>query len=232
MQAVRRSERFMHAPKHPMTKVSALRQGRPRASRFLRRVRMGAGLALAVTACRPEPSRSSGSQNVRSGKAPSVEQQSASSADDGQWVMPAKNYASTRFSALDEINGANVKQLHVVETFSTGVLRGHEAAPLVVGDRMYVITPFPNIVYALDLARPGLGLVWRYDPRPELAAQGVACCDVVNRGLVYDQGRLFFATLDDHVVALDAASGKRRLYRRCLCLPEFDTSAQGSWNCW
>lgn len=169
---------------------------------------MGAGLALVVTACRPEPSRSSGSQNVRSGKAPSVEQQSASSADDGQWVMPAKNYASTRFSALDEINGANVKQLHVVETFSTGVLRGHEAAPLVVGDRMYVITPFPNIVYALDLARPGLGLVWRYDPRPELAAQGVACCDVVNRGLVYDQGRLFFATLDDHVVALDAASGK------------------------
>lgn len=128
--------------------------------------------------------------------------------DDGQWVRPAKEFNSTRFSSLSEITSANVNRLRVVGTFSTGVVRGHEAAPIVVGDRMYVIAPFPNIVYALDLRRPGLPLVWQFNPKPELAAQGVACCDVVNRGLVYDQGRLFFATLDDHVMAVDAETGK------------------------
>src|SRR3954471_4723141 len=65
--------------------------------------------------------------------------------DDGQWVMPAKNYASTRFSGLNEINTSNAKQLGVAWTFSTGTTAGNEAAPLVVGTTMYVVTPFPNI---------------------------------------------------------------------------------------
>jgi PQQ-dependent dehydrogenase (methanol/ethanol family) len=129
-------------------------------------------------------------------------------ADDGQWIRPAKDFASTRFSALTEINTSNVKNLKSVGTFSTGVLRGHESAPLVVGTTMYIITPFPHYVYALDLTKPGLPAKWSYNPKPELAAQGVACCDVVNRGLVYDNGRLFFNTLDDHTIALDAATGR------------------------
>ena len=119
----------------------------------------------------------------------------------------AKDYASTRFSGLTEINTANIRSLRAIATFSTGVLRGHEAAPIVVGATMYIITPFPNYVYALDLAKPGLPIKWTFHSRPELAAQGVACCDVVNRGVVFDDGKLFFNTLDNHTIALDAGTG-------------------------
>jgi glucose dehydrogenase len=73
------------------------------------------------------------------------------SPDDGQWTMPAKNYESTRFSGLDLINTTNVTGLKVAWTFDTGVNRGQEAAPLIVSNTMYVVTPFPNLVYALDL---------------------------------------------------------------------------------
>lgn len=128
--------------------------------------------------------------------------------DDGQWTMPAKNYASTRFSELSEINEGNVKNLQVAFTFSTGVNKGQEAAPLVVGNNMYVVTPFPNIVYALDLSKPGAPMKWKYEPNPEPAAQGVACCDVVNRGAAFANGRIFFNTLDGHTIALDAYTGK------------------------
>src|ERR671921_106476 len=81
--------------------------------------------------------------------------QSANEPEDGQWLMPAKNYASTRYSGLEEINAENVKNMKVAWTFSTGVNRGQEAAPLVVGTTMYVVTPYPNILYALDLNKPG-----------------------------------------------------------------------------
>jgi PQQ-dependent dehydrogenase (methanol/ethanol family) len=129
-------------------------------------------------------------------------------ADDGQWTMPARNYASTRFSGLNEINTGNVSGLKLAWTFSTGVLKGHEAAPLVVGDTMYVVTPYPNVLYALDLAHPGAPVRWVYKPKPAAAAQGVACCDVVNRGAAYSGSRIFFNTLDDHTIAVDAASGR------------------------
>ena len=71
--------------------------------------------------------------------------------DPKQWVMQQGDDANTRFSKLNQINAANVRKLQVAWTFSTGVLRGHEGGPLVVGDTMYVHTPFPNTVYALDL---------------------------------------------------------------------------------
>jgi lanthanide-dependent methanol dehydrogenase len=128
--------------------------------------------------------------------------------DDGQWVMPSKNYASTRYSELAEINAGNVARLQVAFTFSTGVNRGHEAPPLIVGATMYVLTPYPNVLYALDLAQSGAPIKWRYEPKPEAAAQGVACCDVVNRGPVFSHGRIFVNTLDGNVVAVDAESGK------------------------
>ncbi|MER8753754.1 methanol/ethanol family PQQ-dependent dehydrogenase [Mesorhizobium sp. M1050] len=122
--------------------------------------------------------------------------------------MPAKNYASTRYSDLAEISESNVKNLQVAFTFSTGVNKGQEAAPLVVGNTMYIVTPFPNIVYALDLSKPSAPMKWKYEPNPEPAAQGVACCDVVNRGAAFAHGRIFFNTLDGHTIALDAGSGK------------------------
>src|SRR5208282_990459 len=104
---------------------------------------------------------------------------SAAPFDDGQWTMPAKNYAATRYSALDEINGANVSNLQVAFAFSTGVDHGQEAAPIVANNTMFIVTPYPNIVFALDLTKPGAPIKWSYQPHPAAAAQGVACCDVV-----------------------------------------------------
>lgn len=132
----------------------------------------------------------------------------AVSRDDADWPIPAKNTAGTRYSELSEINTQNVKQLQVSFTFSTGVNKGHEGPPLVVGGLMFIVSPYPNIVYALDLTRPGAPLKWQYNPEPDASAQGVACCDVVNRGPTYSDGRLFFTTLDAHVVALDAGTGR------------------------
>ena len=127
--------------------------------------------------------------------------------EDGQWPMAAKNFASTRFSGLDQINLSNAANLHVAWTFSTGINRGQEAAPIVVGDTMYVVTPFPNILYALDLKNNG-ATKWKYEPKPESASQGVACCDVVNRGAVFSNGKVFINTLDGHTCAVDAATGQ------------------------
>jgi lanthanide-dependent methanol dehydrogenase len=132
---------------------------------------------------------------------------SASPSDDGQWLMPAKNFASTRFSTLAQINRANVNRLQVAFTFSTGLAKGHEAAPLVVRGTMYIVGPYPNNLYALDLANNG-ALKWVFKPKPVPASQGVACCDVVNRGAAYADGRIFFNTLDGQTLAVDATSGK------------------------
>jgi PQQ-dependent dehydrogenase (methanol/ethanol family) len=124
----------------------------------------------------------------------------------GEWTIPARDYGSTRFSPLDQITAANAKDLRLAWSFSTGVLRGHEAAPIVAGGTMFVVTPYPNYLYALDIATGALK--WKYDPGAARASQGVACCDVVNRGAAYADGRVFFNTLDVHTVAVDAKSGK------------------------
>ena len=129
-------------------------------------------------------------------------------ADDGQWSMPAKDYASTRFSSLSEITPANVGRLQVAFSFSTGVNKGHEAAPIVVGNTMYIVTPYPNDLYALDLTKPGAPVKWKYSPKPAPSSQGVACCDVVNRGAVFWDGKVIINTLDGYTVAVNAADGK------------------------
>jgi lanthanide-dependent methanol dehydrogenase len=127
-------------------------------------------------------------------------------ADDGQWIMPAKDYASLRYSQLTQITAANASQLRPMWSYSTGVLRGHEAAPLVVNNTMYIVAPFPNELHAIDLAKGAAK--WVYRPWPEAAAQGVACCDVVNRGAAYAAGKVVYNTLDNNVIAVDAVSGK------------------------
>jgi lanthanide-dependent methanol dehydrogenase len=130
--------------------------------------------------------------------------------DTGDWTRPAKDYASTRFSALDQITTDTVKQLGVRFTFSTGTTNGHEAAPLVVNNTMYIVTPWPNVLYALDLTRPGAPVKFKYEPKPLSAAKGVACCDLVNRGAVYADGAVFFNTLDNRTLAVDAHTGALR----------------------
>jgi lanthanide-dependent methanol dehydrogenase len=129
------------------------------------------------------------------------------SQDAKQWVMPSGNYANTRHSALKQITAANVGKLQVAWTFSTGVLRGHEGAPLVVGDVMYVHTPFPNNVFALDLNDDGK-ILWKYEPKQDPNVIPVMCCDTVNRGLSYADGKIFLHQADTTLVALDAKTGK------------------------
>ena len=122
------------------------------------------------------------------------------------WAQPAGSYSNQRYSTLKEITAANVHELRPVWSFSTGVLRGHEGAPLVVDGTMYVHTPFPNIVYALDLDHAGR-ILWKYEPRQDAAVASVMCCDTVSRGLTYADGKLFLAQADATLVALDAKTG-------------------------
>ena len=130
------------------------------------------------------------------------------SQDPKQWVMPARDYASTRFSPLDQISESNVAKLQVAWMFSVGTQRGQEAAPLIIGDTLYIISSFPNKVFALDSVSGDLK--WTYIPNQDRAAQGVACCDVLTRGIAYDNGKIFLVTLDNHVVALDAKTGQEQ----------------------
>jgi lanthanide-dependent methanol dehydrogenase len=129
------------------------------------------------------------------------------SKDPNQWVMPAGDYANTRYSALDQINVDNVKNLRPVWTFSTGVLRGHEGGPLVIGDVMYISTPFPNNVFALDLNNNGR-ILWKYEPTQDPTVIPVMCCDTVNRGVAYADGKIFLHQADTTLVALDAKTGQ------------------------
>ncbi|HEU5232834.1 MAG TPA: methanol/ethanol family PQQ-dependent dehydrogenase [Terriglobales bacterium] len=158
---------------------------------------------------------SGSSSHTSSGKNPQQEPNYSAQAykgklepDDGQWTRPAKDFASTRYSALDQINTSNVKNLKVAFTFSTGQERGHEAAPIIVNNTMYVITPWPNVLFALDLTKPGAPVKWEYQPQPTPSSKGVACCDVVNRGVVYDNGKIFLNTLDVQTAAVDANTGR------------------------
>ena len=127
--------------------------------------------------------------------------------DPNQWAIQTGDYANTRYSALNQINKDNVGKLQVAWTFSTGVLRGHEGSPLVVGDTMFVHTPFPNIVYALNLNDDGR-IIWKYEPKQDPSVIPVMCCDTVNRGVAYADGKVFLHQADTTVVALDAKTGK------------------------
>jgi methanol dehydrogenase (cytochrome c) subunit 1 len=129
------------------------------------------------------------------------------------WVMQTKDYGSTHFSEMIDINANNVKNLKVAWSFSTGVLNGHEGGPLVVDGIMYVHTPYPNNVFAISLDEPDK-ILWQFKPKQNPAARAVACCDVVNRGLAYAPAgkdypaTIFLNQLDGHVVAINAKSGE------------------------
>jgi PQQ-dependent dehydrogenase (methanol/ethanol family) len=129
--------------------------------------------------------------------------------DPKQQALQTVDYANTRFSKLDQINAKNVKKLQVAWTFSTGVLRGHEGSPLVIGNMMYVHTPFPNNVFALNLDEGGK-IVWKYEPKQDPNVIPVMCCDTVNRGLAYADGMIILHQADTTVVALDAKTGQKK----------------------
>lgn len=134
--------------------------------------------------------------------------ESASPKDDGQWTMPSKDFANTRYSELDEINAQNVKNLKVAFTVSSGTMSGQESAPIVVGDTLYFVTGFPNILFAISL--PDGAIKWRYEPNPDASAQGETCCEAVNRGPIYADGTIYYNTVDDQTVAVDAKTGEKK----------------------
>ena len=150
--------------------------------------------------------------------------------------MPAGDYANTRYSKLNQINAANVGKLQVAWTFSTGVLRGHEGGPLIIGNMMYVHTPFPNKVYALDLSKDNK-IVWKYEPKQDPNVIPVMCCDTVNRGVAYGDGKIFLHQADTTLVALDAKTGKVAWTReerrsRARARPEPPRRSWSRTRCW
>ncbi len=124
------------------------------------------------------------------------------------WATWGGDYAGTRYSKLDQINSKNVKNLQPAWSFSTGVLRGHEGGPLAVNGVLYVHTPFPNTVYAID--QKTQSVIWEFTPVMDADVTiPVMCCDTVNRGLAYGDGKIFLQQSDTVLTALDAKTGKR-----------------------
>ena len=121
------------------------------------------------------------------------------------WATQAGDYANHRYSPLKQINENNVGKLQVAWTMSTGVLRGHEGAPLVIGDTMYIHSPFPNKVIAINLKDQTF--IWQYQPKQDESVVSVMCCDTVNRGLAYGDGKIFLQQADTKLVALNAKTG-------------------------
>jgi PQQ-dependent dehydrogenase (methanol/ethanol family) len=122
------------------------------------------------------------------------------------WAIWGGNYSGNRYSELDQISKENVGQLQVAWTFSTGVLRGHEGGPMVVGDTLYVHTPFPNKVFAINLADQTIK--WQYEPKQNPDTIPVMCCDTVNRGLAIADGKVFLQQADTTLVALNQENGE------------------------
>lgn len=128
--------------------------------------------------------------------------------DDNQWAAQRKDNANTGYSTLSQINKSNVKNVKLAWSFATGVNRGHEGAPLVVNDIMYIHTAFPNNIYALDL-NDNQKILWSYFPKQDPSVQAVLCCDNVSKGLGYGDGKIFLQQNDGQLVALDAKTGAK-----------------------
>jgi PQQ-dependent dehydrogenase (methanol/ethanol family) len=180
-----------------------------------KRTRLGSAATIALVAMmftagcgrdrQAAPSAGTGGVTSVAGAPPSF--RLVSDVSSGEWRTPAGDFGSLRYSTLDAINTTNAMNLHVVTTFSTGVPRGHEGQPLVFGNTMYVVTPFPNNLIAVDLTKPGGAVKWIYEPHPDRRAVGIACCDVVNRGAAYADGKIIYSLLDATVVAVAIEDG-------------------------
>lgn len=177
---------------------------------FRRKICIGA-LSVALLATAAACTRISSAHGTRSGPGTTSGAvagfHAASPFSQGEWTTPAGDLAGTRFSPLSQIDAQNVSGLKLKIMRSTGIPHGHEGAPLVLNQTMYVVTPFPNNLLAIDLKNPDGPLKWQFSPHPDPRAQGIACCDVVNRGASLAAGKVVYATLDGQVVAVDAEKG-------------------------
>jgi lanthanide-dependent methanol dehydrogenase len=174
------------------------------------RVLLTCAVTFVFTACAREqpaaPQPQAGAPASAAGTAAGI--RLVSPLPEGEWHLPAGDLAHTRFSPLAQITTKNAGTLRLVASRATGIPQGHEGSPLVVDDTMYVVTPYPNVLTALDLADLNGASKWTFEPNPDPRAVGIACCDVVNRGASYADGKIVYNTLDAHTVAVDAKTGK------------------------
>lgn len=124
---------------------------------------------------------------------------------DDEWPAYGRDPGEQRFSPLTAINRETVARLAPAWVYEMRDGRGVEATPLVVGGVMYVTSAW-SVVYALD-ARTGREL-WVHDPEVDRAVGAKTCCDAVNRGVAFADGRVFIAALDGRLIALDAKTGR------------------------
>ena len=130
----------------------------------------------------------------------------AAAGEPGNWLTTGGSYTEQRYSALDQVNAGNVSSLGLAWTYKLDIDRAAEATPVVVDGVMYTTGAF-SYVYALD-ARSGK-LLWKYDPKVPRAKAANACCDVGNRGVAVNQGKVYVAAFDGRLIALDAKTGKK-----------------------
>ncbi|MDN5536856.1 PQQ-dependent dehydrogenase, methanol/ethanol family [Comamonas sp.] len=129
----------------------------------------------------------------------------ANAAKTPDWPTTGVDYAETRYSRLDQINAANVKDLGLAWSYNLESTRGVEATPVVVDGIMYVSASW-SVVHAID-TRTGQR-IWTYDPQVDRSTGFKGCCDVVNRGVALWKGKVYVGAWDGRLIALDAATGK------------------------
>jgi quinohemoprotein ethanol dehydrogenase len=129
----------------------------------------------------------------------------ADKGDAADWLSNGRTYSEQRFSPLTQITDKNVAQLKPAWQFVLDTSRGQEGTPLVVDGVLYVATAWSE-VYALD-ARTGNKL-WYFDPKVPRDWSLNSCCGPIDRGVAFWQGKIYVATLNGHLIALEAATGK------------------------
>ena len=154
------------------------------------------GLMLAHAADGPKPIGSAAVDTAR---------QLAADKEPGTWMSAGRTYDEQRYSPLTGINQANVKQLGLAWSGDIDTERGQESTPVVVDGVLYVTSAWSK-VYAYN-AKTGAPL-WNYDPKVDPTIGGIACCDVVNRGVAAWKGKVILGALDGRLISLDAKTGK------------------------
>ncbi len=162
--------------------------------------RLAAGLAMAALCAATMAQKTTGAARVDG------DSMRANTTTSANWPSYGLDYAETRFSTLKQIDAGNVARLGLAWSYDLESTRGVEATPLVVDGVMYVSASW-SIVHAVDV-RTGKRL-WTYDPKVNREGGYKGCCDVVNRGVALWQGKVYVASYDGRLIAIDAASGKK-----------------------
>lgn len=122
------------------------------------------------------------------------------------WLTTGRTYGETRFSPLTEINDSNAGSLGLVWSYEFDTRRGQESTPLAVDGVLYTTSAWSKI-QAFNAVTGEL--LWQFDPKVPGAHAVKACCDVVNRGVAYWNGKVYVGTIDGRLIAVDAKSGQQ-----------------------